>query len=291
MGKLLREKGQSMSWRMKAGFVLFLTLVTTVFCAPQQADAAAVRVGAAATGSNASATTSFAVTFGAVPTNGNTMIAVISTRSTTANAVGSITQTGVSWSRVASSTGTSGTTTEIWVGTVGAGATTGITVGLTSAVHAAGVVLQYSGLVPGSAADKTAQSSGNSTAAVTGTTATTFQADELWIGGIGLASSAPTLGTILNSFTSVSNVSSTNATAGNNAKIYALERIATATGAASSGGTVSATGFWSGAIVTFRASLETCTTCHGGVGAFTDGTARNTPAGTFQPYRPGRHGL
>jgi predicted CxxxxCH...CXXCH cytochrome family protein len=141
--------------------------------------------------------------------------------------------------------------------------------------------MQYSGLAMGSAADKVAQSSGNSTAAVTGTTATTFQANELWIGGIGLTSSAFTLGTPLNAFTAVANAASTNATATSNARVYALERMVTATGAASSGGTVSATGQWSGAIATFREDTTTCTICHGGTVSFPDGTARNTPAGLF----------
>ena len=282
MGKIMTGTSQGMSRRMKAAFVLLLTLATTVICLPQQADAAAVRVNSTTGSTGANAATSIAMTaLPAAPVNGNLMIAVISTRGTSINNVGSITQTGVAWSRMASSTGTAGSTTEIWSGPVASGGGTAITINMNSSLFAAAVVMQYSGLVSGSAADKTAQSSGNSTAAVTGTTATTFQANELWIGGIGLTSSAFTLGTPLNTFTAVANAASTNATATSNARVYALERMVTATGAANSGGTVSATGQWSGAIVTFREDITNCSTCHGGLASFPDGTARNTPAGLF----------
>src|SRR5439155_20444902 len=74
----------------------------------------------------------------------------------------------------------------------------------------------------------------------------------LWIGGIGFDSSTPTLGTILNSFSAFANAAGTD-TANQDSKVYALERIVTATGTASSGGTLSASGNWSGTIATFKA--------------------------------------
>ena len=102
MGKIMTGTSQGMSRRMKAAFVLLLTLATTVICLPQQADAAAVRVNSTTGSTGANAATSITMTaLPAAPVNGNLMIAVISTRGTSINNVGSITQNGVAWSRVA----------------------------------------------------------------------------------------------------------------------------------------------------------------------------------------------
>ncbi len=101
-----------------------------------------------------------------------------------------------------------------------------ITINQASFLSAA-VVIEYSacpGCQPGGPSRISA--TGSSTAAVTGTTATTTQANELWIGGIGFAHRTRTLGTILNNFTAVANANSTHTTTNSsNAKVYALERI------------------------------------------------------------------
>ena len=211
-----------------------------------------VRVRSATGFSAASSSTSFTVTMGAAPANGNTLIAVISTRGSAANQITGIVSTGATWSRVAQSTNASGSTTEIWSAPVGASAATGVTIS-TVAGRCAGVVIEYSGvLTTASPVDQTAVSSNTGTAAVTGTTVATTQANELWIGGIGYRSSAPTLNTLLNSFTSVASAQSGSNTAGNNAMVYALESIVSATGTAGSGGTLTASVAWSGAIATFK---------------------------------------
>jgi Family of unknown function (DUF6288)/PA14 domain/Bacterial Ig-like domain (group 3)/YDG domain/Bacterial Ig domain/HEAT repeats len=209
------------------------------------------------TGVNAAATIS--VSMGAAPIAGNTMIAVIGTRGTSANIVSSITQTGVpagTWVRAAQSNNTS-MTTEIWYApNIPAGAGTAITINQAS-FRSAAVVMEYSGILAVNPLDQIAPeiSVGSSTAALTGSTLETTQANELWIGGIGFAHRTRTLGTILNSFTTVDNETSTN-TASNstNARVYALQRIVNSTGAASSGGTISSSTQWSGAIATFKAA-------------------------------------
>ena len=117
------------------------------------------------------------------------------------------------------------------------------------------MVIEYSGVLStASPVDRAAVSgnNGSGTAAVTGTTVATTQADELWIGGIGCCSSAPTLDSLLNSLTSVASVQSTSTTAGNNAKVYALESIFSSSGTAGSGGSFSMSATWSGAIATFK---------------------------------------
>ena len=141
---------------------------------------------------------------------------------------------------------------------VSAGASATVTINLDKR-RAAAVVMEYSGVLTVGPLDVTATSAATGTAAVTGTTATTIQANELWIGGIGFANSSFTLGSIANGFTPVNNTSSINGTAGNNARVYALQKIVTAAGAASSGGTISSSVAWSGAIATFQSTLESGT--------------------------------
>lgn len=215
-----------------------------------------VRVRSATGFSAASTSTSFTVTLGAAPASGNTLVAVVSTRGTTANRVSGITSTGGTWARAAQSVNTNGSTTEIWYAPTGSGAGTIVTFA-TAAGRCAAVVAEYSGvLTTSNPVDKVnaADSSGNNTAPLTGTTAPTTQATELWVGGIGYRNSTPTLGASLNSFGLVGSTQSTSTTAGNNVKVYALERMVTTTGIASSGGTLSTTVQWSGAMATFKAS-------------------------------------
>ena len=223
------------------------------------AVASRVRSAKGSTGANAASTIS--VTMGGTPAAGHTMIAVIATRGTTAggNIVTSITQTGIpngTWVRAAEAHNTS-MTTEIWYASnLPAGAGTAVTINQASFLSAA-VVMEYSGILTAVPLDQIAlgNSVGTSLDAVTGTTATTTQANELWIGGIGYAHSTRTLGTILNSFTSVDNAVTSNATSGNNAMVYAIERIVSAAGAASSGGTISSSATqWAGTIAAFKAS-------------------------------------
>ena len=81
------------------------------------------------------------------PTDGNTLVAVISTRSTTANAVSSISQSGATWSRVASTTGIAGVTTEIWYAPNVSGAGTMVTININvlnaSGIFSSAVVAEY----------------------------------------------------------------------------------------------------------------------------------------------------
>jgi hypothetical protein len=202
----------------------------------------------------ASAATSFNVTI-PVPTNGNALVAVISTRGTSGNRVSSITQSGAVWTRASQGTNTAGSTVEIWCAPNVTNAGTTVTVNLASSLFASAAVMEYSGLVATNPADVSAGSFGNSINANTGSTPTTTQTNEVWVGGFSLANSTYTLSALLNSFISVTNVASTSGTTGNNAKLYAIERIATAKAAALSGGTVSSSSQWSGTIATFKGGV------------------------------------
>ncbi|MEI8036851.1 MAG: MBG domain-containing protein [Verrucomicrobiota bacterium] len=211
----------------------------------------AVRVQSATGNTGVNATATISVTLPNTPVAGNTLVAVISTRGTSANRVSGITQTGAAWTRAAQATNTNGTTTEIWYAPNVSGAAKAITINQ-ALLRSAAVVVEYSGVLTASSLDHTASATGSSIAPVTGTTAATLQANELWLGGIGFISSTPTLGTLLNSFTSVASAQSTRTTASSNAKVYALERLANPVGTASSGGTLSVSAQWAGALVTFK---------------------------------------
>ncbi|MCL4786976.1 MAG: hypothetical protein KJ070_09330, partial [Verrucomicrobia bacterium] len=213
-----------------------------------------VRVNSATGAKTVAATgTSFNVTV-STPTNGNTMVAVISTSGATSDRVSSITQTGASWLRAAQSAN-AGTTTEIWYAPNVSGAGTTVTVNLTATGYkAAAVVMEYSGIMAVNPLDQTASNTNTSASASTGTTPLTVQPAELWIGGIGFADDAPTLSAILDSFTLVDTVLVGGT--GADMRVNALERIVNTTGSASSGGTISASVAWSGVIATFKAAGE-----------------------------------
>ena len=211
----------------------------------------AVRVQSATGNTGTNAATTISVTLTNTPVAGNTLVAVIATRGNTASRVSGITQTGATWTRAAQATNTSGTTTEIWYAPNVSGAAKAITINQAS-LRSAAVVVEYRGVLTASALDQAASATGSSTAPLTGTTAVTLQANELWLGGIGFSSSTPTLGAILNSFTSVASAQSTRSTASSNAKVHALERLANPAATAASGGTLSASAVWAGAMVTFR---------------------------------------
>ena len=210
------------------------------------------RVQSATGSTGASAATTFNVDLAASPQAGNTLVAVIATRGTSANRVAAISGGGVSWSRVAQASNAGGSTTEIWQGPNVSGGTTGITITQASLVSAA-VVIEYSGLLSASPLDQIASAAASSNAAVTGTTPVTTQANELWIGGIGIADGRRTLNAPYgNDFTVVAAPKSG---AGNaDSMVYALEKIVSSTGAAGSGGTVSSSDAWSGALATFKAA-------------------------------------
>ena len=102
------------------------------------------RVQSATGSTGTTASTTFNVNLTTSPVAGNTLVAVISTRGTSANRVSAISGGGVTWSRVSQGTNTSGTTTEIWYGPNVSSGTTGITITQAS-LRSAAVVIEYSG--------------------------------------------------------------------------------------------------------------------------------------------------
>lgn len=206
-----------------------------------------------ATGNSGTGATTYNVTLASAPTNGNTLVAVLTTRGTSAGRVTGIGQPGASWSRVAQVANSGGVTTEIWYAPAVANAGTAITITNATSLRAAAVIIEYRGLLAADAIDKTANATGNSTTAVTGTTPATTQGAELWLGGIGIADGRRTLSSIGNGFSIVASPKSGSLNV--DAMIYALEKIVSTNGAASSGGTLNSSDAWAGAIATFKAAL------------------------------------
>lgn len=248
------KTNEKISFKLLKAFIQ--PIIAVFFLFVSSSIVAQTRIQSATGNTGTNAVTSFTVTLGSAPTNGNTLIAVISGRTATANNISSISQTGATWTRAVSVANTVTSNTEIWYTTALSGAGTTITINQGS-TRAAAVVMEYNGVLYSTPLDQTASYANptNSTSASTGTTSTTTLGTELWIGAVGLRSSGFTLSSITNGFSTVTNAFSTNATAGNNARIYALEKIVTSTGAATTGGTVSTSSLWTGAIATFKSSL------------------------------------
>ncbi|MCW4044872.1 MAG: hypothetical protein NWE94_05080 [Candidatus Bathyarchaeota archaeon] len=195
------------------------------------------------------------VTLNSAPMNGNVLITIIGLVG--ASGVTSISQTGVTWSRQVNIKASSSVISEIWLGTVGSGASTTLTAysdcytGYRQQVD----VCEYSGIAA-NPLDKTAANAGLSTSGSTGTTDTTTQANELWIGAITVCSSAystqtnPTQGfTLLDG----ADGSAESYAYGYQSTAY-LEKVVTSTGQANSGTTAANNSNWAGCIATFKAS-------------------------------------
>jgi hypothetical protein len=206
-----------------------------------------------------STTNTITVTMNSTPVDGDLLVACVGSSNNVGAycTVSSITQTNVNWStdgagmQTQSQYSSAKLDTEIWIGIVGSGASKTITITLSGAPVNGGVadVCEYSGLVVSSFLDKTASASGTSTNFVTGTTATTTQASELWIGSIAVyywGQSNP-----INDFTLLDGATYTGG--GNPVSEAYLEKIVSATGTANSG-TSGNNAYYAGCIATFKAA-------------------------------------
>lgn len=211
-----------------------------------------IQGNARGTGTN---NTSFTVTQSQAPANGNANILCLQVSGSQTNpSITSIVQTDVTWSLVKPDAYCGG---NIYIGIVGAGAGTLITINLSGGTGTfidIADVCEYSGIDTSSYLDKTASNYGYSAAGDTGTTATTTQANELWIGCIaagystsGAVQSSPTNGFTLLDGAELHSGSYYGSTA------Y-LEKIVSATGQANSGTTISYSNYWSGLMATFKAA-------------------------------------
>lgn len=205
---------------------------------------------------------SFTVTMGSTPTTGNTIIAVIAPRAggVTNSNVTAISQTGVTWTKqIEEHSGHSYVGgVFVWLGVVGVSPSIAITISLTNGYYYNCIadVCEYSGLLTANYLDKNATNKSSSgTACSTGATATTTQADELWIGGISGINYGQTSPT--NGFTLLNGTSS-----GGTGPVSCayLEKIVSSTGTANSGTTLGGSAYWTGCIATFKGQTGEWTT-------------------------------
>jgi len=240
--------------------VLLVASMANLSVFPARSQASIVRVQGNIR-SKATSGSSFTVTLADPPTAGNLLILAFGGYSgSPVITVSSISQTGVSWSRQRACTW-SDRRVEIWAGVVGSGAGTTITITLSKSISN-GIVIadvcEYSGLATSDFKDQTAYKGGSQTTTTsTGTTATTTQADELWVGAIfaegssSVAQSNPT-----NGFTLLDGANEGYVYGG--ASLAYLEKIVSSTGQASSGTTLaSKANEYAACIVTFKAKIET----------------------------------
>jgi hypothetical protein len=210
------------------------------------------------------------ITLQQAPVNGNILVAVIGTFSSSFYSCNNITTSNVDWVTIGGLqkkvSGTTYLTTEIWVGIVGANAGTAVVINLTGTIATYGgiaMICEYSGVATSSFLDVTAPATGgtghtnNVTSIATGTTTTTTANNELWIGsifhysggGVSEIMSNPTSG-----FTLLNGGQVIKVTGAGNLTIGLLEKIVTSTGAANSSVTTSNSDhWWAGCIATFKA--------------------------------------
>jgi len=189
------------------------------------------------------------ITLDASPTEGNVLIATVGAYSA---GLINITQTGVTWSKAAS-TAQYGHNAEIWYGIVGSGASTSLICYWTGDNYLGAGVVEYSGLNTADLLDLTATKLGNNEYPSTGQTTTTTQDDELWVGctyiNIDNPQTDPT-----NGFSLLVSLG-----LGTGKSLAYLKKIVSSTGLAWSNTTASGSNYWAGCIATFKASAEDTT--------------------------------
>jgi parallel beta-helix repeat protein len=227
----------------------------------------------------------FAITLGATPHAGDTLILNYEGSVTNYGTVWYISETGVTWSgggtgkQVGLDDASNGMDVEIWLGTVGPGASTAITIYMSAYGNLneppIADVCEYSGLASASTVlDLTATSPtgvASTKTTTTGTTATTTQANELWIGATiawlrssstsyvtqtSSGSSSPTNGFTLMDGIDVYGSSGSSPA---HSSLAMLEKIVSSTGTAQSGTTVANPAYADGVIATFKAAVTTTT--------------------------------
>ena len=194
------------------------------------------------------------LTLGSAPTNGNTLIIAFHFASNSGAALTSISQTGATWTQIAAATSSplGAGQTQIWMAANVSGA--GTTINFTSTnnnIAQCAIVAEYSGLTS-SPSDVHATNTQNTSVAVvsTGTTATTSQANELWIGAYGIkySGSVPTISALTNSYTMIT---TQNSTTPSSSLLGMSEYFASATGTAGDTATLSSAYTSVGASATF----------------------------------------
>ncbi|MGD0204154.1 MAG: hypothetical protein ABSC20_09660 [Candidatus Bathyarchaeia archaeon] len=207
---------------------------------------AITRVQGNARGTTTSST--LTITMGAAPTAGNLLILTYGSGGSGYITISSISQTGVTWTLAKQKEYNSMVDDEIWYGVVGSSPSATITVNLSGAPSSYGAVGNVCEYTIGTPAiwtlDQTASATDSGTTLVTGTTGTTYTANEVIVGSVVIANTGQTT-PVGNSFALLDGAQYEYIS-----DAY-LEYIASATGTFSSSTTVSGAHNSVGAIATF----------------------------------------
>ena len=203
----------------------------------------------------ASSGSTISVTMNSTPTNGDLLIATIGIRQGHPDiSVSNISESGVIWTVQVREDDwyDYSQISEIWAGVVGTSASASVTINLSGSIYsghyAIADICEYSGLATSDFLDRNATSS-YSYPPTTGTTTTTTQANELWVGitiSYGDSQTSPTNGFTLLDGNYIYMIS-----------VAYLEKIVSSTGTANSG--TSTTGSGVGCIATFATTAVTDT--------------------------------
>lgn len=228
--------------------ILFLALLTGT------SPAAITRVQSK-TGNTAGASgTTLAVTFDSTPTAGNIIVVAacyFGTSSTPGSGGGTLSATNIVWMNASpAAQGNSQCNVTLSVGRVFASPGSTVTLTFVSAGGAAMAMAEYSGA--STSFDKFASATGSGTSAASGSSATTESAAQLWVGAIGSrGTNGVTFSSPTNSFAIVGqDKSSLNTSA--DRSVALTELIASSTGTANSGATVSASNIWVAQVLTLE---------------------------------------
>lgn len=230
---------------MKAIKLLTLLLSLTFAFSSTQATISRVQLKTANTAAATASTLN--LVFDTTPTAGNTIVLAIAT----GLGIQNVTGTNVEFTYIERVT-TNSCIVTLAVGRVfgSASATVTVTTVTATAIAIAGAEYTGSGMLR---VDKQTTSSGSSTAPNTGTTATTTNAKELWVGALAHRNqNGDTFTSPTNSFSIVGQTSTTLNTAGNDRTAGLFEQIVSSTGTANAGATVSVTNNWAGAAATLE---------------------------------------
>jgi len=203
---------------------------------------------------------SLKITMGSAPTSGNVIILSFTAGADDNNPyISGISETGVTWYKAGAYSADADT--EIWYGLVGSGASASIAVAIAGGTggdfNEIGDAVEWSGLnAPGPLDQVSSGAADYSTSLNTGTTPTTSQASELWVGAAGgfdqgslvdYTLSSPTNGFTLLDGTSLSG-------SGIGGSLGYLYKVVSSTGTASTGVTAANPYYWGGIIATFEAA-------------------------------------
>lgn len=199
---------------------------------------------------------SFSVTLSSAPTAGDVLVATIGLSSSASVITSSITESGVSWQLCKSNNLVFSPylRVEIWVGVVGASASSSISISLSGTVYVGVVnIAEYSGVSTSGFVDRTANSqalgSYSNTVVSTGTTETTRQSNELWV-GVTFSTSDSEQSSPINGFTLSDGAVLTNGA--NHCSLGYLDKIVIGVGSASTTTTTSTAGSVIGCIITLK---------------------------------------